>query len=163
MKIYSPYHRDRWFRVSERALIAIEDAETLTFSLTPVETDDLSIIHLNSELLLRQNQNQPVKLSADKFCIKLIRVIPVDIASNMNEDFRVEKTRWDTLGDVIYRQYDASWDAKLKGLRQDHLPYYRFPLDGQLLSSWNIEEPIQSAPSLIRKKTILWGELKKDG
>ena len=150
MRIYSEDHKDRWFRISERALIAIEDAETLTFSLTPVETDDPSIIHLNSELLLRMNQNQPLKLSSQKFCIKLMRVIPVDTASNMNEDFRFKETRWDTPGDVIFRQYDASWDAKLQGLRRDHLPYYRFPLAGQLSDSWDVEASVAAAPSVSR-------------
>ena len=150
MHIYSEEHKDRWFRISDRALIAIEDAETLAFSLTPVETDDASIIHLNSERLLRMNQNQPLKLSSEKFCIKLMRVIAVDTASNMNEDFRVKETRWDTPGDVIYRQYDASWDVKLKGLRRDHLPYYRFPLDGQLADSWDVEASVPAAPSVSR-------------
>ena len=150
MRIYSEDHKDRWFRVSERDLIAIEDAETLAFSLTPVETDDASIIHLNSERLLRQNQNQPLKLSSQKFCIKLMRVIPIDIASNMNEDFRVKETRWTPPGDVIFRQYDASWDAKLKGLRRDHLPYYRFPLAGQLADSWDVEASVPAAPSVSR-------------
>ena len=142
MRIYSEDHKDKWFSVSERDIIAIEDAETLAFSVTPVATDDASIIHLNSERLLNRNQNQPLKLSAEKFCIKLMRVIAVDIASNMNEDFRVEETRWDTPGDVIFRQYDASWDAKLQGLRRDHLPYYRFPLDGQLSDSWDVEASV---------------------
>ena len=150
MRIYSEDHKDRWFSVSERDIIAIEDAETLAFSLTPVETDDPSIIHLNSELLLNQNQNQPLKLSAEKFCIKLMRVIAVDIASNMNEDFRFKETRWTSPGDVIYRQYDASWDAKLQGLRRDHLPYYRFPLAGQLSDSWDVEASVAAAPSVSR-------------
>ena len=122
----------------------------MAFSLTPVETDDPSIIHLNSERLLRRNQNQPLKLSAEKFCIKLMRVIAVDIVSNMNEDFRFKETRWDTPGDVIYRQYDASWDVKLKGLQRDHLAYYRFPLDGQLSDSWDVEASVAAAPSVSR-------------
>ena len=147
MRIYSEDHRDKWFKVSERALIPIEDAETLAFSLTPPETDDASIKHLNSELLLSQNQNQPLKLSSQKFCIKLIRAITVDTASNMNEDFRVKDTRWAPPGDVIFRQYDKAWDVKLKGLRRDHLAYYRFPLDGKLADSWNVEESVPAAPS----------------
>ena len=147
MRIYSEDHRDRWFRVSERARIGIEDAETLAFSLTPVETDDASIKHLNSELLLSLNQNQPLKLSSQKFCIQLMRGIPVDTASNMNEDFRVKDTRWTPPGDVIFRQYDAAWDVKLKGLRRDHLAYYRFPLQGQLADSWNVEASVPAAPS----------------
>ena len=146
MRIYSEDHRDRWFSVSERALIPIKDAETLAFSLTPVATDDPSIIHLNSERLLNQNQNQPLKLSSQKFCIKLMRGITVDTVSNMNEDFRFKGTRWNTPGDVIYRQYDASWDAKLKGLRRDHLPYYRFPLAGQLSDSWGVEASVPAGP-----------------
>ena len=150
MRIYSEDHKDKWFSVSERDIIAIEDAETLAFSLTPVATDDPSIIHLNSERLLRMNQNQPLKLSSEKFCIKLMRVIAVDVASNMNEDFRFEETRWDTPGDVIFRQYDASWDAKLQGLRRDHLAYYRFPLDGQLSDSWDVEASVPAAPSVSR-------------
>ena len=152
MHIYSEAHKDRWFRVSDRALIPIEDAETLAFSLTPVETDDASIKHLNSELLLSQNQNQPLKLSPQKFCIKLIRGITVDTASNMNEDFRFKETRWTPPGDVIFRQYDASWDVKLKGLRRDHLAYYRFPLAGQLSDSWNVEESVPAAPSVSRSQ-----------
>ena len=157
MRIYSEDHKDKWFRVSERDLIAIEDAETLAFSLTPVAPDDASIIHLNSERLLNQNQNQPLKLSAEKFCIKLMRVIPVDTASNMNEDFRVEETRWTSPGDVIFRQYDASWDAKLQGLRRDHLPYYRFPLAGQLADSWDVEASVPAAPSVsrVQSKVVL--------
>ena len=99
---------------------------TLAFSLIPVETDDASIKHLNSELLLSQNQNRPLKLSSQKFCIKLIRGITVDTASNMNEDFRVKEIRWTPPEDVIFRQYDEAWDLKLKGLRRDHLAYYRF-------------------------------------
>ena len=150
MRIYSEDHKDKWFRVSERDLITIEDAETLTFSLTPIETDTPSIIHLNNERLLSRNQNQPLKLSSQKFCIKLMRVIPVDTASNMNEDFRVKEIRWNTPGDVIYRQYDASWDVKLKGLRRDHLAYYRFPLDGQLSDSWDVEASVPAAPSVSR-------------
>lgn len=150
MRIYSEDHKDRWFRISERDLIPIEDAETLAFSLTPVETDDASIIHLNSERLLRQNQNQPLKLSSQKFCIKLMRVIPIDTASNMNEDFRIKEPRWTAPGEVIFRQYDASWDLKLKGLRRDHLPYYRFPLDGRLSDSWDVEASVPAAPSVSR-------------
>ena len=150
MRIYSEDHKDKWFSVSERDIIAIEDAETLAFSLTPVETDDPSIIHLNSELLLNQNQNKPLKLSSQKFCIKLMRVAAVDIASNMNEDFRFKETRWTSPGDVIYRQYDVSWDAKLQGLRRDHLAYYRFPLDGQLSDSWDVEASVAAAPSVSR-------------
>ena len=146
MRIYSEDHKDRWFKVSDRALIAIEDAETLTFSLTPVATDDPSIIHLNSELLLNQNQNQPLKLSAEKFSIKLIRGIVVDTVSNMNEDFRFKETRWTPPGEVIYRQYDAVWDKRLQGLRRDHLPYYRFPLDGQLADSWDVEASVPAVP-----------------
>ena len=150
MRIYSEDHKDRWFKVSDRALIAIEDAETLAFSLTPVATEDASIIHLNSERLLSINQNKPLKLSPQKFCIKLMRVITVDTASNMNEDFRLKETRWDTPGDVIYRQYDASWDMKLKGLRRDHLAYYRFPLQGQLSDAWNVEaHDAPAAPSRV--------------
>ena len=150
MHIYSEEHKDSWFRVSDRALIPIEDAETLAFSLTPAETDDASIKHLNSELLLNQNQNQPLKLSPQKFCIKLIRGITVDTASNMNEDFRVKETRWTPPGDVIFRQYDASWDVKLKGLRRDHLAYYRFPLVGQLSDAWNVEaHDAPAAPSRV--------------
>ena len=147
MRIYSEDHWDKYFKVSDRALIPIEDAETLAFSLTPPETDDASIKHLNSELLLSQNQNQPLKLSSQKFCIKLIRVITVDTASNMNEDFRVKDTRWAPPGDVIFRQYNEAWDLKLKGLRRDHLAYYRFPLDGKLADSWNVEESVPAAPS----------------
>ena len=153
MRIYSEDHRDRWFRVSERALIAIEDAETLTFSLTPVETDDPSIIHLNSELLLRMNQNQPLKLSAEKFCIKLIRVIPVDIASNIHDGLsEVNDPQWTPPGDVIFRQYDAAWDEKLKGMRRDHLVYRRLPLDGQLSDSWGVEASVSAAPPVSRNQ-----------
>ena len=51
---------------------------------------------------------------------------------------------------MIFRQYDASWDAKLQGLRRDHLPYYRFPLDGQLSDSWDVEASVPAAPSVSR-------------
>ena len=163
MRIYSEDHKDRWFKVSDRALIAIKDAETLVFSLTPVATDDASIIHLNSERLLSMNQNKPLKLSPQKFCIKLMRVITVDTASNMNEDFRLKETRWDTPGDVIYRQYDASWDMKLKGLRRDYLPYYRFPLSGQSADSWDVEvHDAPAAPSTSKRPVLSkWADVKR--
>ena len=163
MRIYSEDHKDRWFKVSDRALIAIEDAETLAFSLTPVATEDASIIHLNSERLLSINQNKPLKLSPQKFCIKLMRVITVDTASNMNEDFRLKETRWDTPGDVIYRQYDASWDMKLKGLRRDHLAYYRFPLQGQLSDAWNVEAHDAPAAPNRSKRPVpsKWADVKR--
>ena len=150
MHIYSEDHRDQWFKVSERDLIAIEDAETLTFSLTPVETDDASIKHLNSERLLSRNQNQPLKLSAEKFCIKLIRGVIIDTASNMKDDLRFTDTRWAPPGDVIFRQYDARWDEKLKGLRRDHLVYRRYPLVGKLADSWDLEASVPAAPSISR-------------
>ena len=94
MKIYSEDHRDKWFKVSERDLIAIEDAETLAFSLTPVETDDASIKHLNNERLLSRNQNQPLKLSSEKFCIQLMRGIVVDTASNIQDGLGINDPRW---------------------------------------------------------------------
>ena len=150
MKIYSEAHRDKWFSVSEKDSIAIEDAETLTFSLTPVETDAASIIHLNSERLLSRNQNQPLQLSAAKFCIKLIRGIVVDTASNIQDGLGVKDPRWTLPGDVIFRQYDAKWDEKLQGMRRDHLVYRRFPLDGQLADSWALEASVPAAPSVSR-------------
>ena len=127
----------------------------MTFSLTPIETEDASIKHLNSERLLSRNQNQPLKLSSQKFCIKLIRGITVDTASNMNEDFRVKETRWTPPGDVIFRQYDAAWDERLVGLRRDHLVYRRFPLDGKLVDSWDVEASVPAAPSVSRVQSVV--------
>ena len=52
--------------------------------------------------------------------------------------------------DVIFRQYDAAWDERLVGLRRDHLVYRRYPLEGKLLDSWDLEASVPAAPSISR-------------
>ena len=91
-----------------------------------------------------------IRSDSEKFCIKLIREMPVDIVSNIQDGLGINDPRWTPPGDVIFRQYDAAWDVKLKGLRRDHLAYYRFPLDRRLADSWNVEaHDAPAAPSRV--------------